>query len=543
MKAWRRGLLGAVLLGGAVAVAEPPPTNSAQGTQLHGSERFESINIPLASLEVPPFLAGAKCASPAKAVQVYGRLMVAQLSCTSLPPPYSGLTGYFLDGPTLVGASFRAPFEGRSVKLVIEEARCHAGITSSPVACTSENLSSGVARWEFRVSATTDDKTPTVPLCPAGSGFALAVPHPWSTGGELLNNPDYFTFACAPSNQGTASNPFFVGGGVIAKCIDWGYAPWGGPSSPDAVARDSHELCTRMARADYCGEGKSNTLDGTPLSFMGPQSALALSTNGYPVATVEQGQYALEAVWKRDSCGTVRPLCLGKKRWDSLSLEATCLNRALEAGTPPVIATGPSIRPCEDLKLTNYADDTLLVSYSLFIDRALVMFKKTDTEFVTTTSVVADLQEHPGIEDVSTFRADLNGDGLADTPSLVPLRAEGPILSAKLPSAIKKRMGSFIKPLYRCVDHVGRRLLTDSNTCAPATGFFLNAVSSDQGIEGYVYSAVDADSTGQRRPLKLWKHPTLGFYATSTQAPSSAFVFVKDLGFLPAVGQLPGRDL
>ncbi|RKH02347.1 hypothetical protein D7X74_37230 [Corallococcus sp. CA047B] len=538
MKAWRQGLLGAVLLGGAVAVAEPPPTNSAQGTQLHGSERFESINIPHASVEGPPLPSGVTCAT-VKSGMMGGRIVVWQVSCTGGSPPFPGA---LLDGSTLVGTSFRAPFEGRSVKLVIQEARCHVGITSSPVACTNENLNSGAARWEFRVSATTDDKT-TVPLCPTGSGFALAVPHPWSVGGELLKNTDYFTFACAPSNQGTASNPFFVGGGVIAKCIDWGYAPWSGASSVNDVALAYHQLCTRMARADYCGEGKSNTLDGTPLYFMGPQSVLAQNPDGYPAATVDPGQYALEAVWKRDSCGTVRPLCLGKKRWDTLSLEATCLNRALEAGTPPVIATGPSIRPCEELKLTNYADDTLLVSYSLFIDRALVMFKKTDTEFVTTTSVVADLQEHPGIEDVSTFRADLNGDGLADTPSLVPLRAEGPILSAKLPSAIKKRMGSFIKPLYRCVDHVGRRLLTDSNTCAPATGFFLNAVSSDQGIEGYVYSAVDTESAGQRRPLKLWKHPTLGFYATSTQSPSAAFVFVKDLGFLPAVGQLPGRDL
>ncbi|MCY1032109.1 ADYC domain-containing protein [Corallococcus sp. BB11-1] len=538
MKVWRQGLLGAVLLGGSGAVAEPPPTNSAQGTQLHGSERFESINIPHASVEGPPLPTGVTCAT-VKSGMVGGRIVVWQLSCTGGTPPFPGV---LLDGPSLVGTTFRAPFEGRSVRLVIQEARCHVGITSSPVACTSENLNSGAARWEFRVSATTDDKT-TVPLCPSGSGFAFAVPHAWSAGGALLKNPDYFTFACAPSNQGTTTNPFFVGGGVIAKCIDWGYAPWSGAVNGDDVALESHELCTRMARADYCGEGRSNTLDGTPLSFMGPQAALALSPGGYPVATVEHGQYALEAVWRRDSCGTVRPLCLGKKRWDSLSLEATCLNRALEAGIPPVIATGPSVRPCEDMKLTNYADDTLIVSYSLFIDRALVMFKKTDTEFVTTTSVVADLQEHPGIVDVASFRADLNGDGLADTSSLVPLRAEGPILSAKLPSAIKKRMGSFIKPLYRCVDHLGRRLLTDSNTCAPATGYFLHAVNADQGIEGYVYSAVDADSTGQRRPLKLWRHPTLGFYATSTQPPSSAFVFVKDLGYLPAVGQLPGRDL
>ncbi|RYZ39124.1 MAG: hypothetical protein EOO71_21305 [Myxococcaceae bacterium] len=538
MKAWRQGLLGAVLLGSAVAVAEPPPTNSAQGTQLHGSERFESINIPLSSFEEPPLPAGVQCV-PAVMKANGGRLAARQYTCTGGTPTYPGR---LLDGPVLVGAAFRAPFEGRSVKLVIEEARCHANIAKAPVACTSENLVAGTARWEFRVSASTDDKA-AAPLCPLGSGFALAVPHAWSTGGELLKNPDYFTFACVAENQGTPTNPFFVGGGVIAKCIDWGYAPWAG-SYPDDVARGYHQLCTHMARADYCGEGRSNTLDGTPLSFMGPQNALLQSPSGYPVASVENGQYALEAVWTRDACGTVRPLCLGKKRWDTLSLEATCVNRALEPVIPPSSATGPSIRPCEDVKLTNSSDDTLLVSYSLFIDRALVMFKKSDTEFVTTTSVVADLWEHPGVPDVSTFRVDLNGDGLADAPSAyVPLRAEGPILSAKLPSNLKKRMGAFIKPLYRCINPLGHKLLTDSSTCAPATGFFLSALNSDQGIEGYVYSAVDTTSTGQRRPLKLWRHPVSGLYATSTQAPSSAFAFVKELGYLPAVGQLPGRDL
>jgi len=43
--------------------------------------------------------------------------------------------------------------------------------------------------------------------------------------------------------------------GVITKCTRWGYKPW--------ELRDYHQACTRMARADYCGNGIPHTHDGT----------------------------------------------------------------------------------------------------------------------------------------------------------------------------------------------------------------------------------------------------------------------------------------
>jgi hypothetical protein len=49
--------------------------------------------------------------------------------------------------------------------------------------------------------------------------------------------------------------------GVIAKCIRWGYRFWeerpGGPP-----LRALHQACTRMARADYGGDGQPTTRDG-----------------------------------------------------------------------------------------------------------------------------------------------------------------------------------------------------------------------------------------------------------------------------------------
>nr|WP_128797593.1 ADYC domain-containing protein [Corallococcus coralloides] len=529
VKTWRRGLLGAVLLTAAVASAEPPPSNSAQGTQLHGTGRFESINIPLATVEVPAPPAGVTCA-PAKALAMNGRLITAQ-GCSGGNPP---VPARFMEGPSLVNATFQAPFEGRTVKLVIEEARCHEDITPPTAECTPENLYAGKARWEYRVTASTEDKNPE-PLCPTGSGFALPVPHAWSAGGELIRNPDYFTFACAPKNEGSASQPFFVGGGVIAKCVDWGYPPWA-TEYPESQALAYHQLCTRMARADYCGEGRSNTLDGTPISFRGPQAAVAMSPGGHLPKTVGAEGYALEAIWEMSDCGEVRPMCLGKARWDTLSLEATCVNRAI---MQPTLMR----RPCEDLNVSTLGGATMLVSYSLFIDRALVGFKSGETDYLTTTAVTVDLQNHPGGADVSGYSPDLDGNGVADVSSFVALRMEGPLLTPKLPANIRKRMGTLIKPLYRCANSHGRYLLTDTSTCDGATGYSLEMVNGDQGIEGFLYSAVDSDSPGQRRPLKLWKHSQLaGVFATSTQAPAG-FVHVRDLGFLPSVGQLPGRDL
>jgi hypothetical protein len=54
--------------------------------------------------------------------------------------------------------------------------------------------------------------------------------------------------------------------GVVAKCIRWGYRFWeerpGGPP-----LRALHQACTRMARADYGGDGVPTTRDGTTIDL------------------------------------------------------------------------------------------------------------------------------------------------------------------------------------------------------------------------------------------------------------------------------------
>lgn len=102
------------------------------------------------------------------------------------------------------------------------------------------------------------------PICTDASGNAApatAVANYWdysegtATGGSKIYDASKFTFACQE--------------GAIYKCLAWGFHPWetvntaSGPVSLDAY----HQACTRMTRADYCGDGVSHTIDGSWINF------------------------------------------------------------------------------------------------------------------------------------------------------------------------------------------------------------------------------------------------------------------------------------
>ena len=51
--------------------------------------------------------------------------------------------------------------------------------------------------------------------------------------------------------------------GVQTKCLRWGYEPWRrAPRTGESLA-PYFEACVRMARADYCGDDRPSTRDGT----------------------------------------------------------------------------------------------------------------------------------------------------------------------------------------------------------------------------------------------------------------------------------------
>jgi hypothetical protein len=104
----------------------------------------------------------------------------------------------------------------------------------------------------YGVSVLVDDTWQ--PYCrPDVEGRAAAIPveGSWNPRGEREPGSDAITFACTT--------------GAIAKCIRFGYKPW---QVRDGVSLEPyHAACMRMVRADYCGDGRTHTVDGTVIDF------------------------------------------------------------------------------------------------------------------------------------------------------------------------------------------------------------------------------------------------------------------------------------
>jgi hypothetical protein len=78
--------------------------------------------------------------------------------------------------------------------------------------------------------------------------------------------------------------------GSIARCMSWGYRPWGSGQTQSGKAAsfaDYHQACIHMKRASYCGDSRSNTVDGTPIYI---NDELSPPINAGSLAT-------LEALW------------------------------------------------------------------------------------------------------------------------------------------------------------------------------------------------------------------------------------------------------
>jgi hypothetical protein len=103
------------------------------------------------------------------------------------------------------------------------------------------------------------------PLCEHNGAAAPAIPirNRWDpVTGDRIDDTAAVTFACR--------------GGALAKCIDWGYRPWAsstrceGDDCGTVSLADYHQACTRMVRADYCGDGVPYTVDGTLIDVYDP---------------------------------------------------------------------------------------------------------------------------------------------------------------------------------------------------------------------------------------------------------------------------------
>ena len=127
---------------------------------------------------------------------------------------------------------------------------------------------------------------------------ALAMSGVWDASGARQEVPGRFTLACE--------------NGAIAKCVNWGYKPWA--LKDGRPMTELHQACTRMARADYCGDGRSHTHQNTSIDMYDSLEVLARATQA--TAGWDPARASFEAAWTPEGAH-----CLARTR-DGRKLES-----------------------------------------------------------------------------------------------------------------------------------------------------------------------------------------------------------------------------
>jgi hypothetical protein len=231
----------------------PQRTTWPNGSLLWGSARKvagKETSTVLASLDLGRVWIGGKALEGV-------RLEDGRLVAPSLAP--EGLVGAMLQGTASDGKP-------------VEVALC--GAEPSPNDATMawyrvEVWNAKSASWE----------NPCIPTSRVPSPRAFAVRGVWDETGARHEVPGKFTFACE--------------NGAIAKCIDWGYKPWA--KKDGRSLEDLHQACTRMARADYCGDGRSHTRENTVIDMYDDLQLLTRTTEA--TASWEPARASFEAAW------------------------------------------------------------------------------------------------------------------------------------------------------------------------------------------------------------------------------------------------------
>ena len=172
--------------------------------------------------------------------------------------------------------------------------------------------------WTYRVSYREPADGRWYPICQDRNGQpveAIAVAGRWDyrqgvagLGGAKYDDPSAFTFACE--------------GAAIAKCIRFGYEPWA--SVQGVSLAPYHQACTRLVRADYCGDGSSHTVDG---QWVNLYDALGVQR--------DTESWALEAEWDTEGarCFTERNRSLAPVSCSGSTMKTQC-------GTAEAFSTG-----------------------------------------------------------------------------------------------------------------------------------------------------------------------------------------------------------
>lgn len=165
------------------------------------------------------------------------------------------LSNVRLQGSAFVGLDGTTPVTGAGFVGAHFVGKLGDGSTL-PLRVDSISQGSGVDSdlWSYQVSYQGSDGSWRSVCQDANGGAvsAIAVAGRWNYlqgvagGGEKIEDATAFTFACE--------------GAAIAKCMHFGYKPWATVNGESLAGH--HQACTRMVRADFCGDGASHTTDG-----------------------------------------------------------------------------------------------------------------------------------------------------------------------------------------------------------------------------------------------------------------------------------------
>jgi ADYC domain len=261
----------------------PQRSVNPQGTMLWGTRRHwdtekstDERSSVLVSVGLEPL---RQADAQVKALKLEGGRLVAT-STTALapvPPTDKGIVGTVLQGTAS---------DGKPVEVAI------CGAEPSP-----EDPGMVWYRIEAWNAVAQEWENPCVALAHVPDPRALAVSGVWDAKGAHQKAPDKLTFACE--------------NGAISKCIQWGYKPW---ASRDGQSLASlHQACTRMARADYCGDGRSHTHENTAIDMYDRLGVIARTTESS--AEWDLSRASFEAAWAPDGA-----TCLARTR-DGRALE------------------------------------------------------------------------------------------------------------------------------------------------------------------------------------------------------------------------------
>jgi len=231
--------------------------------------------------------------------------------------PSSGLMGWrTLRGADLQGAKLQA-FTSSNVNVPV--------FLNTIVSATTLDQSTGpyvsnssADTWLYKLQYASGMAGTMVDVCGSSSTAANTTPYAipvsglyTSTGARQESTTD-FTFSCDS--------------GVISKCYRWGYQPW--RNGDTLTSHNAHWTCTRMARADYCGDGTPHTVNGT---IVLPWDALNPQVIAHPNSPINP-DLKFEAGWS-----TSGARCVSHWRWASMGAPSC------QKLTPPITDTDGTI--------------------------------------------------------------------------------------------------------------------------------------------------------------------------------------------------------